>query len=254
MIKIDCNHHTLQLKNKIQVICQPFFKQHGFNYFQYLRCYQDGSYSLLLNRTDLFEHAISQTNEPIIYSAFEESHNKLLSYWFFWEDSLPEKPVAIARDKCGLHHGITFVRRSKNYYDMIAFALPENNQNANAFYLTKFKAMEHFIQSFEQQHTNLIHDVTRKSVQLTKPYQDVNCRKICLKSRRFEIQGPHSRFYVTTQEIACLRLLTQGLSYKSVARVLQLSPRTVETYLNRVKHRAQLQSTKELTDLAAICT
>ena len=48
--------------------------------------------------------------------------------------------------------------------------------------------------------------------------------------------------YITTQELSCLRLLLQDASLKEMARELEISSRTVETYLSRIKQRTGFAS------------
>jgi transposase len=45
----------------------------------------------------------------------------------------------------------------------------------------------------------------------------------------------------------------QGKSYKEIANVYQLSPRTVETYLNRIKARSGVSSKVKLQELMLQC-
>lgn len=40
------NHPVFQLSENVSEACQNFLTTHGLNYFQYLRCYKDGSFSL----------------------------------------------------------------------------------------------------------------------------------------------------------------------------------------------------------------
>ena len=98
-IKIALDHPTLLLKNKIQEITQSFLNIFEFNYFQYLRCYADGSVGLLTNQTQLLEHFQHVNHQPVIFSSFNESHQNSQAYWFLWDEELPEFPVSLAREK-----------------------------------------------------------------------------------------------------------------------------------------------------------
>ena len=254
MLKIARDHPTIQLKSKIQNIADPFLKQHGFNYFQYLRCFNDGSCSTLTNHTGLFECLPDYSNKPVVFSSFTEEHEKLHSYWFMWEEELPSFPVQLAKEKFNLHHGLTLVRRSKNYYDMIAVALPEKRSNIASFYLTKQKAIEQFIKTFDTNHQDLLQYITKNPLILPQQSRDVNYDKICLSKGRIEVSGRFGITYLTTQELACVRLLLQGASAKEIANNLHISHRTVETYFARIKQRSGLTSRNELGTLLSTCT
>jgi DNA-binding CsgD family transcriptional regulator len=240
-VSISRNHSIFQLKDKVQEISNELKTNFGFSYFQYLRCYNDGSAGLLLNDTNLTEYFWNQpTNIPLIYSSFREEHETRHSYWFLWDEELPEYPVNLARNQFNICNGLTLVRRSRDYYDMIAVAMPSNLANAGSFYLNKLPAIEQFIIKFDKNEKELISNMHKDRIHLPDPHRDKNYQKICLNSRHLEIQSKHGITYITSQELACIRLLCSGLSYKETAHILDISPRSVETYLSRAKIRTDL--------------
>lgn len=162
-------------------------------------------------------------------------------------------PVQLAKEKCNLHHGLTLVRRSAQHYDMIAVALPQMRQNIASFYLTKRLAIEQFINTFDKNHYDLIRIVNTDRIGLAKPYRDVNYQKICLPHGRLEISGPYGAFYMTAQEMACLRLLCQGATNKQIGQILHISSRTVETYITRIKERSGIAYRSDLVNLSEWC-
>ena len=248
-IKIALDHPTIALKTKIQELCSDFFDTLGLNYFQYLRCYADGSIGLLTNHTGLIEHFQHVDNAPVVFSSFGEEHQNAPSYWFLWDEELPEMPVQLAREKFNLRNGITLVRRSKNYYDMIAVTSPIEQANSGAFYLNKLKAMEQFINEFDIKNKELIKVMDDNPILLPEPYRDINYQKICLTQGKFAVLGKEGMTYITAQELACLRLFVKGMSYKYIALILGISHRTVETYLQRVKQRTKCSSRTELEQI-----
>ncbi|WP_419419933.1 helix-turn-helix domain-containing protein [Legionella sp. D16C41] len=253
-LKIDLNHSIFLLKNKVSEVSNHFLSTFGFNYFQYLRCFADGSINCLSNETGLFEYLQQIENKPVVFSSFTEQHEQIQSYWFFWDEELPSIPVQIAREKYNLHNGLTLVRRNKNYYDMIAVALPYEHPNPGAFYLNKFKAIDQFIFDFELQNKDLIHLLNKDAIQLPEAYRDTNYKTICLTHGRIQVKGKNKLTYITVQELACLRLLLQGATYKQIAKCLELSPRTVETYLLRIKQRTEFSAWVEIERMLYLCS
>jgi DNA-binding CsgD family transcriptional regulator len=245
-LRIASDHPTLSLKNKIQEVCDEFMKNHGFNYFQYLRCYHDGSIGLLTNNTGLLEYFQHVDNSPVVFSSYTEDHQTSSSYWFLWDEELPQMPVQLAREKFNIRNGITLVKRSKYYYDMIAVATPVEPANAGAFYMNKLKVMEHYFKEFEIANHDLIQLMNKSPLLLPESYRDTNYKELCLSQGTIPVKGTMGETYVTTQELSCLRLLIHGKSYKEIAQILEISPRTVETYLQRVKHRTGLNPHHEL--------
>ncbi|STX50193.1 transcription regulator protein, response regulator containing CheY-like receiver domain and HTH DNA-binding domain [Legionella busanensis] len=253
-LKIDLNHPIFLLKNRVCEVSKNFLNIFGFNYFQYLRCFADGSINCLVTDTNLFEYFQKIENEPVVFSSFGNEHIKSHSYWFFWDEELPSMPVEIAREKYNFHNGITLVRRNKNYYDMIAVTLPYEHPNPGAFYLNKLKAIEQFIFDFELQNKELITLLNKNPLSLPTAYRDVNYKDICLHQDRITVEGKTKSTYITTQELTCLRLWLQGATHKQIARCLDLSHRTVETYLVRIKQRTEFSSWSEIERMLYSCS
>ncbi len=252
-IAININHPTWLLKDNIQTITQPFLQQFGFNYFQYLRCFNDGSIGLLTNNTGLTEHFQTLDNTPVVYSSFTSEHSQQGAYWFLWDEALPAHPVSIVREKFSVCSGLTYVRRAPTYYDMIAVALPSPHAQPGGFYLNKLKAIESFVYDFDKQHQVLIKLMNKHPIALAPHARDVNYEKICLPQGKIFVQGKNGPTYITAQELACLRLLSSGFAYKEIAHQLNISTRTVETYLQRIKLRTHFSTTRELLRLLLAC-
>lgn len=241
------DHPTFLLKEKIQEVSQHFLMSFGLSYFQYLRCYADGSIGLLTNNTSIFEYFKHLKNTPVVFSSFTNEHAKNHSYWFLWDEALPESPVEIVRQKFKVHNGLTLIRRYKNYYDMIAVGLSYEQENAGSFYLNKLKAIEEFIGEFDRDNKSLLEIMNKNPIALPAPYRDVNYQKMCLS--QIAIIGKYGQTYLTSQELAVLNWLVRGATYKEIAQLLKISARTVETYLQRIKQRTGYATPLQLKQL-----
>lgn len=206
----------------------------------------------LLNNTHLFEYFL-ELDFPI-FSSYQEDHHKSVSYWFLWDEELPWLPVQIAHEKTHFYHGITFVRRSTHYYDMIAFALPELKLNAGSYYMIRLKALETFIEAFEREERKLLEIIVNHPILLTETHQDPNFQDLCLeKNFQIPILTSQGKTYMTPQELSCARLRIRGYGYKEIGQFLCLSPRTVETYLERLKRRTGILTRGDLKNILSRC-
>lgn len=59
-----------------------------------------------------------------------------------------------------------------------------------------------------------------------------------------------TNFGLSAQQIECLYWLVKGLTTKQTAKIMELSPRTVETYLNIVKIKLNCSSRRDLIEKA----
>ncbi len=71
------------------------------------------------------------------------------------------------------------------------------------------------------------------------------------RALRTEVQGRYATLTVREREV--MELVTTGLSNKEMARMLSISPRTIENHRARVMTAMQADSVAELCDLARLC-
>ena len=252
-VQFNLNTPIFTVRPTVNALVLPFLNRFGLNYFQYLRCYSDGSFALLTNDTRMLEYFFqTRNNEPIIFSSYESGQDQLHSYWFLWDEKLPQAPVQMAREKCHFYHGITWVRRAKHYYDMIAVALSQERSDPGSFYLSILNELQFFVSNFEREQQLLVTSMDKHRILLATPYRDVNYQSLCLGSGKIRVMGKYGDTYMTTQELACLKWLLYGLTYKEIAQVLKISFRTVETYICRVKERTGCLSSAELRTLIPV--
>lgn len=163
---------------------------------------------------------------------------------------MPYEPLKLARHDHNWHHGLTLVKREENYYDMIAVAMPEERTNVNSYYMNRMQVIEKFMTSFQKKAPDLFQCMTSNAILLPEVNRDVNYQQMCFKS---ENRLPFGDSYITSQKLKCLRLKLQGSSYKEIAQICKLSPRTVETYLNRIKERSGISNKSCLQELIDFC-
>ncbi len=53
---------------------------------------------------------------------------------------------------------------------------------------------------------------------------------------------------LTLRENECLHLYVRGYSYKSIAQSLRISPRTIESHIQNIKFKLQLEEREEISD------
>jgi DNA-binding CsgD family transcriptional regulator len=161
-------------------------------------------------------------------------------YTYFWEEALPHSSLSLACERHSLYHGITLMYRYKGYYDMASFAMPEERSFANSYYLSSLLLLQQFYEAFLGKYKRLIKSLDSCKIHLPFEKQDENLTKLVLNNQkgRYEISGYNGNTYLTSIEIMCINLLNSGNSYKTIAGILDISVRTVETYLTRAKLRA----------------
>ncbi len=66
------------------------------------------------------------------------------------------------------------------------------------------------------------------------------------KPERYRLGGEFGDKYLTRQEARCMVCFLRGNTVKGTAKILELSPRTVEYYVNNMKKKLGVVSKSEL--------
>ncbi len=66
------------------------------------------------------------------------------------------------------------------------------------------------------------------------------------KPKRYRLGGEFGDKYLTHQEARCMVCFLRGNTVKSTASIMDLSPRTVESYINNMKKRLDCRTKSEL--------
>ncbi|MCE2715784.1 MAG: helix-turn-helix transcriptional regulator [Pseudomonadota bacterium] len=248
MIKIANNHPLLQLGPKVKESSNDFFKTYNLNYFQYLRCYRDGSIACLLSDPSLFLKFINSSyiDKPVVFSSMAKEQ----SYWFLWDEKLPREPIVLAKEEKNWNHGLTLVKRYPDYYDMIAVAMSEASSSSSSYYMSHLETIKTFMINFPMHAPDLFQAIVKNPIFLPEQNRDINYQKMCLKGDQRRSFG---NVHITPQELKCLTLRLQGFSHKEIANMCDLSSRTVETYLNRIKSRSGFSNKRKLRELLQAC-
>ncbi len=236
----------LSLHLPLQEIAAPLLKKLGCNYFQYLKVFADGSFSYnstIPSWTAFTIDYLKKVNMPAVYSHIDGLTLDKNKYTFLWEPNLPKEPVRLAHE-FDIANGITFVERHQDYYYMFGFGSSSTNYHALDNYFNNLNEMNQFIQEFKYNHKKLIKTLDAGRLSVAKERQDANLHKMLLPKKQKWLND--AKAYLTPQELTCLRAAALGLSYKEIAKKLSLSPRTVETYFNRMKQRLNVNHKKDL--------
>lgn len=237
--KIDPTHPVFTSTPFIQDKTCNTLEELKINYFQYVRCYRDGSFTLLTNSTKVLEELIQLKSPTLSY--YQAPFCDSLSYNFLWEETLPEVPVTAVKEKHNFHNGLTILNRHHQYYDMIAFAMPGDLANKNTLYLNYLGYLKSFAEDFVVDHRQLFKHLDTHRLVPPDALKDPNREILCLPTTQ--------EYSLSPQESLCLRLLKKGYTYKRIGLKLGLSPRTVETYLTRIKEKTGATSKDHLLTL-----
>lgn len=244
-LTIDSFFYDIQ--NDINEITKHFLQKHRLNFFQFGRIFSDGSVSFLVNNVDFIKNRVKHNRGPKSHINSEQLDKQ--SYFFLWNGNLCDFDTNLARE-LNIDNGLCFVQRFQNYYNLIAFGAPIKEKNIVNFYLNNLGLLKNFIDEFQDTAKEIIFQADKKRIFLTPDLMDPNTKKLLWsKNKKFQFDYNNIHITLSFREWECLNLLSRGNSIKNIALKFKLSPRTVETYLARLKNKIGLSNKSEILSL-----
>ncbi len=166
------------------------------------------------------------------------------------------------RRDVNMWHGASFYLNRGDYIEGWALGGTLEDHALPNFILNNQEAIKLFFHYFRSAASDLI-DTSDKSKILLKPIttepaltenmcnsEDVAefLRQVALN--KYFLRYGNENFTLTARELDCLRLKDHGYSAKEIARLIDISYRTVETYLDNIKIKSGLRN---ISQVLAVC-
>lgn len=257
-------HIAYRSHKDIDAICQPLRQYLKIDHFAYQRDVVDHERRLqlslapLCNNTKFMEFAVSykRNTNPAIYNVTAKSQFYLLASFS------PEYATDISKH-VSIHN--VFCRQitvNDNQREIFAFGSSENDPCLLNYYFNNIDLIDNFILYFREKAAKLLQQTWENKIPSSHPaiylsennvINEPNTRQAFLKAvtpKRYFIRDAFGNTVtIPAGEVNCLRLLIRGRSGKEIAAAMNISPRTVETYMERVKNRLSCYTRKQLLDL-----
>lgn len=243
----------------VDKILQPLSESFDITFFSYKRIAPDGEFIFLTNHYPWLAHIIEEQYIQYLNS-FAIKQDKIL-----WDGiNANEKVYAImqdARDNYNIAHGITLVKEYNNCVEHFNFATTRDNTNINNFYLNSMSLLDRFIIYFREKAARMIkvvenYSVNLKDIYLIKRavnkqefYSDIDyfIEQTNIKVIHLEVDSKDIEVNYTLARSGYL--LTQGNSYKKIAKIMYVSLKTVEARLAKLRALLNVANKKELITL-----
>lgn len=152
-------------------------------------------------------------------------------------------------------HELSIYKRYSTHIEMWNFTTCKDNEQIVNFYINNITLFERFIVYFKNQASNVL-DYTDNDKLLTRSNKivlDNNNLHTRTKNHDFianttldYINTSAGKTHISSREVECLYLLSKGHTVKEIAQILDISPRTVDTYIERLKQKLQCNFKSEL--------
>lgn len=247
---------------KVEAILKPIASAYGIDSFFYTELLPNQA------KANFISNQFSIVQQLIQIGQFSNKHDDVFTeindnhcHKFIWpEDPIDE--VGKMLKGVGIRSGVTFLYRSGDLIKSIGFASTQRSDELVNVLVNKNELLHHFIKYFESEAESIIQNKARhfvdfksniicdKSYELNNKkmndcIQSMNIKKLFISSTDRDIS-----IYLTKREYLCLFLLCKGKSTKQISWDLNLSPRSVEFYIQNCKLKFGVYNKFELINRA----
>lgn len=252
------NHPCLTHANELRDICKPLHKI-DITYFGYAYITKQSEFSVFNNHANFLEHYL--LNHYYNADIHLANLNKFNSYLVLDSIELTKQSKLINEDavKFGIKHIFSIFEKDETGTHCYHFANNSDSHAINQFYINNIDLLKLFIHYF--------HDCIKSSKQLMKSYEekfiiddnpfgfstDDNASSFEHFEQRNQFLRKLSSYnkrlpkiVLPAQQEKCVKLLVEGLSAKQISDRLNLSRRTVENYLAKIRQQLGFRNSKEI--------
>lgn len=217
----------------------------GISHFHYFRIYRDGSYIHLVDHKRYAQFYFSNMKETS--NIFVDMYRRGKTDYLWPPHSHKKDFQIIKAAEFDIANGLTITKTNKEFSESWTFATALENTNISSVYLSNLSTLKTFIDYFNNKASYIIDEAhnykgklnlgfnwdkafeTQKSIEPFFPYV-VNGKDVNLSKR----------------EEQCIEMLGKGFSQKLIAVELEISHRTVETFINNIKLKLEVTNTQSL--------
>jgi DNA-binding CsgD family transcriptional regulator len=256
-IILSKDHLSLTTSNDVADI-SSVLKPYGIHFFGYSRHFDNGTFYAFVSNKELYLHHLQQ-GYPLDPGIPEE----MMSYKFHYI------PIPDPRNKYSqvihdnqnyfnIGHCIYFVERFNGYTDICYYASTPDNFGIINFYLNGADILENFKFYFKEKLQDLLNKAKYSCVftpQHLRPFIGMWNRPKNTFNQAFLKQISVNRYIldnqisITSKELQVLKLLAKGNTIKETSKIINISPRTVETYLNNLRNKLNLQGKQDIINV-----
>lgn len=250
MLIIDEEHHSVVSAPLVKDICYPFFQDTGVSDFVYARIFDNNEiYSLNSNRdwqllhcneghlvTPPMPHGVIANNRCVFMLTLQTAPDPFI------------KTIKAFQTILAMDYPFFILERHHFFYDLFVFCTKIGNQEILNFYLTQQTYLEKFKHFFLDKGKNLIKDAQKNKFSVPNSlrpnihWENENKKNYAIAPNCYMIFNNGKDIIFTAQEANCLKHLSLGYDTKTTAKLMGISPRTVEFHIRNIKDKAGLST------------
>jgi DNA-binding CsgD family transcriptional regulator len=247
------NHLFVTSAQDVITIAKPLIK-FGITHFAYQKLHKDGSVELLGTHAGFTEKFIK---EKLYQNTFVGDVDKYISCYALWRDINCPEITALAGGGFNIGNGLIITKRSENFCEFFYFASTPENHQINSFYINNIDSLEKFIIFFKESAKSILNTGKQQRILYPAPgdttlliSSDWKNKITPIKSTEIKlsnyIENESLDTPLTDRELECALFLKTGSSAKETAKLLAISPRTVEKHTDNIKEKLKCKTKLQL--------
>jgi DNA-binding CsgD family transcriptional regulator len=246
--------YNISINQKIISLCKPLLDNFGITYFSYSHFFNTGKYLDFCADIKWQQHYIEYfASEPFISKYMKQIYLNRTKYSLWNNDpkSAPEKLFSrFIVDSCNfdIWHGFTIYKHYENSIEAWHFATTKENCRICNFYINNIELLEHFILYFRDRAFEFIDPSDSKKLMTLRdnsPFIDPSHMELELSKnfientsiKKYHLSTKNASVTLSRKEAECLFHFSKGRSTKETAKLMNASPRTIETHIENIKRK-----------------
>ncbi len=234
------DNYILNVSKELSVFCEPFFKQTGIKFFEHT--------SMLNGKTTLMINTDPDYLKYFLYKKYcrfvPEGYKQPIYLWEATKEfSACDQQLLDMRVMFNYNYGITFIEKTHKVLDAFSFTASNSSFGIVNYYLNNFDILKKFISKYLEKFYARVNYLLLKHPMDILLINPDNFQNNLIKS-----SNTTNNINFTSREFEIVRLLAEGHTAKTTAKILSISPRTVEKYFEKLKEKLNVRYKFELIE------
>jgi DNA-binding CsgD family transcriptional regulator len=225
----------------------------GISAFGYLKIFYNNKYLYLASDPLMIDLYVNNVKETIVFCdrALAMQNNYIV---LLWPKSCEHYSMEFYKNS-NHWNGITLLKKNKDFIELYWFTSEIHNTHASDFYMKNNRLLIAFIRHWDAKNQKRMSldnpsllatfsdgvdfsNIDKVELDMKKEESRLKefLEKITPKNTSIHTQAGEA--YITARELECLRLFSKGNTSKEAARILNVSPRTIEGHINNIRSKA----------------
>ena len=248
----------LEISQEFNVIIQPLIQLLKIPGASFTRLYNSRE-RIWMSNSPLWIKNYFQKNYFTIHNYNSYLHHPPYTLWSNWAQS-NQQIISLLKDAYDFGYGnaLSVVRSHNSFIDVFCFRADINDHEANERFIANFDIIDRFIEYFLLQAKNVILKAERYKITYAHEEEKVNWAEQRINEALLIQEYPYfnqrllssttGEPFLSLREEECLKYFVKGKTAKEIARILGISPRTVEVYLLHLKLKTNSTCKGQLID------